>query len=59
MAKTAGMPTTGAMYANSRDHNEDGDVDGDKKAAFMDHTVATTSMEPTHVPVHDRIRSNF
>jgi len=53
------MPTTGAMYANSRDHNEDGDVDGDKKAAFMDHTVATTSMEPTHVPVHDRIRSNF
>jgi len=57
--------TAGAVYANSRNHNEDNEdnedneVDGDKTAVFFNHTVATTNVEPTHVPVNDGTRNSF
>jgi len=35
------------------------EVDGDKRQAFINHTISTTSIEPTHAPVHDRIRKNI
>jgi len=54
--------TTGAMYANdgavyasNRNHDEDNEVDGDKRQLFINHQAAMTSIEPTHVPVHGRI----
>ena len=56
--------TAGAMYANIRSHNEDSEVDGEvdgnvQTAVFINHTVTMTSIEPTHVPVHDRIRTTI
>jgi len=53
------MPTTGAMYASNRNHDEDSEVDGDKRQAFINHQAMMTSIEPTHVPVHDRIRTSL
>jgi len=29
------MPTTGAIYASNRDHNEDSEVDGDKQQPLL------------------------
>jgi len=54
------MPTTGAMYASNRNHDEDSEVDGDKRQPLLTTIQATmTSIEPTHIPVHDRIRNDL
>ena len=42
----------------NRNHDEVSEVDGDKRQAFINHTITTTGIEPTHAPVHDRIRKN-
>jgi len=36
------------MYASNRNHDEDSEVDGDKRQPLL-------TIEPTHVPVHERI----
>jgi len=57
------MRTTGVI--NNRHRNEAGisrnhsEVDGDKRLGFINHTVTTTSIEPTYRPVHNRIRNHF
>ena len=45
--------TTGT--ATKRAHDERNEVDGD---VFINHQATMTSIEPTHVPVHNRIRKN-
>jgi len=52
------MPMTGAMYASNRNHDQDSEVDSDKQWAFIDHQATMASIKLTHVPVHDRIRTN-
>jgi len=43
----------------NRNHDEDSEVDGDKRRVFINHTITTTSIKPTHAPVHDRIRKTL
>jgi len=42
----------------NRNHDERNKVDGDKRRVFINHQATMTSIEPTHVPVHNRIRKN-
>jgi len=57
------MRTTGVI--NNRHRNEEGisrnhsEVDGDKRLGFINHTVTTTSIRSTYLPVHNRIRNHF
>jgi len=37
----------------NRNHDEVNEVDSDKRRVFINHQATMTSIEPTHVPVHE------
>ena len=58
--------TTGAIYANDRcdvcEQQEPRQLQGSgwrQTAVFINHQAMMTSIKPTHVPVHERIRTSF
>ena len=60
------IKTAGAMYANNRcdvcerQEPQRRQQSGQQQtAAFINHKATVTSVEPTHVPVHDRIRNSL
>jgi len=56
MTLTTGTATKRASTGTTTDASE---VDSDKWRVFINHMVTTTSIAPTHRPVHDRMRNHF